>query len=219
MQQTLDYNFIKNFLLNLANAVTQKKDYLGKLDAACGDGDFGVGMYLGFKNVQKTVERQRNGDIGTILNEAGYAILSSVGGASGPLFGTFFIEAGKTAKGKKEIDLKDLTTMFEMSLEKISLRSGAKVGEKTLVDALDPAIESLREASQRKLDILSALRIAAEAAKRGSESTKDLVAKQGKARYLGEQTLGHVDPGAEVMRLFFETLLTTYKSSDLPGCS
>jgi len=100
----------------------QEKDHLNKLDAACGDGDLGVGMYLGFKNVQKAVEKQENTDIGIILNRAGYAILSTVGGASGPLFGTFFIEAGRTAKGKSEIDLENLATMFEMSLEKLRLR-------------------------------------------------------------------------------------------------
>lgn len=215
MEQKLNYVFVKNFLLNLANTVTQEKDYLNKIDAACGDGDFGVGMYLGFKNVQKAIEQQRNEDIGALLNTAGYAILSSVGGASGPLFGTFFIEAGKTASGKSEIDLKDLSAMFEIALEKIRLRGGAKIGDKTLIDALAPAIESLKKAAQQKLDILPALEKAAEAAKEGSESTKELVAKQGKARYLGQQTLGHIDPGAEVIRLFFEKLLTVYKYSFL----
>jgi len=215
LEQKLNYVFVKNFLLNLANTVTQEKDYLNKIDAACGDGDFGVGMYLGFKNVQKAIEQQRNEDIGALLNTAGYAILSSVGGASGPLFGTFFIEAGKTASGKSEIDLKDLSAMFEIALEKIRLRGGAKIGDKTLIDALAPAIESLKKAAQQKLDILPALEKAAEAAKEGSESTKELVAKQGKARYLGQQTLGHIDPGAEVIRLFFEKLLTVYKYSFL----
>jgi len=180
LEQKLDYIFVKNFLLNLANTITRKKDYLNKIDATCGDGDFGVGMYLGFKNVQKAIEQQRNEDISALLNTAGYAILSSVGGASGPLFGTFFIEAGKTVSGKSEIDLKDLSAMLEIALEKIHLRGGAKTGDKTLIDALAPAVESLKKAAQQKLDILPALEKTAEAAKNGSESTKDLVAKQPK---------------------------------------
>jgi len=124
-----------------------------------------------------------------------------------------FIEAGKVANGKSEIDLKDLSDMFGVSLEKIRQRGGARLGDKNLIDALEPAVESLTDAVQRNLDLTEALRMAADAAKTGAESTRNLVAKQGKARYLGEQTLGHVDPGADVIRLIFEMLLATCQSS------
>jgi len=103
--------------------------------------------------------------------------------------------------------------MFGVSLEKIRQRGGAKLGDKTLIDALEPAVESLEDAVQRNLDLTEALRMAADAARTGVESTRNLVARQGKARYLGEQTLGHVDPGAEVIKLIFETLLATCQSS------
>jgi len=190
-----------------------RKNHLDELDAACGDGDLGVGMYIGFENVKKAIEQKKSRDIGNLLDTAGRAILSSVGGASGALFGTLFIEAGKVANGKSEIDLKDLSNMFGVSLEKIRQRGGAKLGDKTLIDALEPAVESLEDAVQRNLDLTEALRIAADAARMGVESTRNLVAKQGKARYLGEQTLGHVDPGAEIIKLIFEMLLATCQSS------
>ena len=213
MVQKIEYTLIRNFLVSLANTIMQQKDRLDELDAACGDGDLGVGMYIGFENVKKAIEQEKNGDIGNLLNTAGRAILSSVGGASGALFGTLFIEAGKVANGKSEIDLKDLSDMFGVSLEKIRQRGGARLGDKNLIDALEPAVESLTDAVQRNLDLTEALRMAADAAKTGAESTRNLVAKQGKARYLGEQTLGHVDPGADVIRLIFEMLLATCQSS------
>ena len=212
MEGKIRYAVARDFLLNLANAVMLGKGRLDEFDAACGDGDFGVGMYVGFENAKKAVEQVGNGDVGHLLNAAGQAILSSVGGASGALFGTLFMEAGKVASGKGEIDLEDLSKMFGVSLDKIRQRGGAKLGDKTLVDALEPAVESLRNAARRNLDLEKALRMTADAARRGAESTKGLIAKQGKARYLGEQTLGHVDPGAEVIKLIFETLSATYQS-------
>lgn len=213
MDQKIGSAFIKNFILNLANVVILQKGYLDDLDAACGDGDFGVGMYIGFENVKKAIEQKDEEDLGHIFDEAGHAILSSVGGASGVLFGTLFIEAGKVAGTKREIDLNDLSNMMRASLEKICRRGGSKQGDKTLIDALWPAVESLEDAAKRNLDLTEALLMTANAARRGAESTKDLIAKQGKARYLGEQTLGHVDPGAELIRLIFETLFATYKST------
>jgi len=211
----LDYAFMKRFLLALANKIMSEKDHLNKLDAACGDGDFGVGMYLGFKSVQKAVEEQTTEDIGALLSRTGSALLSSVGGASGPVFGTFFAEMGEKAKGKSEIQLGDLATMLEGSLEGICLRGKAKVGDKTLVDALEPAVKSLRESVSHKTELLPTLQATVEASKRGCESTANLVAKHGKARYLGEQAVGHIDPGAYVVQIIFETLLSVYKSSTL----
>lgn len=216
LAEILDHTFMKNFLLALATRVMSEKDHLDKLDAACGDGDFGIGMYLGFRNVYKAVEEQTNEDIGALLSMAGSALLSSVGGASGPLFGTFLTEMGQKAKGKSGIELEDLAAMLEASLEKVCLRGKAKVGDKTLVDALEPATRSLREAAGRKAEILPAMQAAAEASKRGCESTANLVAKHGKARYLGEQAVGHLDPGAYVVQMVFEMLLSTYKSGYPP---
>jgi len=180
------------------------------MDAECGDGDFGTSMYVAFDNVRKAMEKQqKQGDVGTLLVLAGNSILSSTGGASGALFGTFFIEAGKYAKGKTEANLTDLATMFDLSLARIQTRGGAKVGDKTLVDSLEPAVRALQEAAATGTDLNIALERSATAAENGSQSTKSMVAKQGKSRYLGEQTLGYVDPGAFVIALVFRILATS----------
>ena len=194
----------------------QHSDSLSRMDAECGDGDFGVGMQLGFKNARRALLESKNDDIGCLLRTVGQQILSSVGGASGPLFGTLFIEAGKAVAGKREIDVMDLARMFDNSLEKISLRGGASVGDKTLVDALAPAVTSLRRSAENDVDVSQALEMAAEAAKAGADSTKNLIAKHGKARYLGEQTLGCEDPGAEVVRLVFENLSSHRRTRTSP---
>jgi dihydroxyacetone kinase-like protein len=215
LEEVLGYSFLRRFLLELANNIMAEKDNLDKLDAECGDGDFGIGMYLGFKSIKKVVEEQAAHDIGELLRRTGSAVLSSVGGASGPVFATFFMEMGKKADGKSEIHLEDFATMLEASLGGIYLRGKAKVGDKTLVDALEPATRSLREAANQGVRLLPALQAAAEASKRGCESTASLVAKHGKARYLGQDAVGHLDPGAYVVQIIFETLLGAYKSNSL----
>jgi len=206
----LTYAQILTFISNVSDRLIQAKDQLNRMDAECGDGDFGTSMYVAFDNVRKAMEKQqKQGDVGTLLVLAGNSILSSTGGASGALFGTFFIEAGKYAKGKTEANLTDLATMFDLSLARIQTRGGAKVGDKTLVDSLEPAVRALQEAAATGTDLNIALERSATAAENGSQSTKSMVAKQGKSRYLGEQTLGYVDPGAFVIALVFRILATS----------
>jgi dihydroxyacetone kinase phosphoprotein-dependent L subunit len=179
------------------------------MDAACGDGDFGSTMASAFERAAKAVEEASGNDIGALLMLSGTAILSSAGGASGPIFGGFLIEAGKTSKGKSEVALQDLATMFGQSLQRIKLLGGAELGDKTLVDALEPTVNALRESASAGVPLQTGLDQAAEAARRGCESTKEMIAKHGKARYLGEQTLGLVDPGAHLVSLAFATLADT----------
>jgi dihydroxyacetone kinase-like protein len=212
MEDTLRYAHIKTFLLSLADRVMQARDELNNMDAACGDGDFGTSIYIAFANARKTVEEQRATTVGALMASVGNAILSTAGGASGPLFGTFFIQAGKAVEGEVKIDLAQLAAMLDFSMKKVQACGGAVVGDKTLVDALQPAVESLRAASIRKVSMLSALEEAATAAKTGCESTRHLVARHGRARYLGEQTLGFLDPGAHLMALIFETIWESCKS-------
>jgi len=214
---TLDYGFVKSFLLDLAAVIMQRKDDLNRLDAECGDGDFGVGMYVAFQHVQQVVVRSTGRDIGALLKDVGRAILSSAGGASGPLFATLFIEAGRAVEGRTEIDLARLESMFRGALQGICQRGGANIGDKTLVDGLEPATVSLRESAYAGIDLQRALGKAAEAARLGSESTRRLIARHGKARYLGEQTLGHEDPGAYVIALLFETLVDRYRAQSIPS--
>lgn len=210
MSEKLSYAQVRDFLLNLANLIIQEKNDLNNMDAACGDGDFGTSMFIAFTNVYKTVEETQHNDIGHLLSSAGASILSSTGGAAGPLFGTLFLEAGKRSRGRTEIGIIDLEEMFDSSIQKMKSRGGAAVGDKTLIDALEPAVTSLKQSASIEASMKAALDRAAEAAKSGSDSTKRLVAKHGKARYLHEQTLGHVDPGAHVIALIFTTLATCY---------
>jgi dihydroxyacetone kinase phosphoprotein-dependent L subunit len=181
------------------------------MDAECGDGDFGTSMFVAFTKLQKTIQDAQGDDIGKLLTDAGQAILSTAGGAAGPIFGTLFTEAGKAVKGKNELGVSDLAGMFEAALLKIEARGGARVGDKTLIDALEPAVLSLKKSSADNTPLPSALGNAANAARTASERTKDLVARQGKARYLAEQTLGHLDPGAYITALLFEHLYTEAK--------
>jgi dihydroxyacetone kinase-like protein len=195
---------VKQILLDITSRVTQAKDELNVMDSACGDGDFGTSMWISFNNARKQIDELPTNDIGSMLLSAGQAILSSAGGAAGPVFGSFFIEAGKVAKEKEELHVADLARMFDASLNRIKLQGGAKIGDKTVVDALEPAVNALKKDVANNVGLLKSLRNAASAAGMGCESTKGIVARHGKARYLGEQTLGYVDPGAHVMVIIFE---------------
>jgi dihydroxyacetone kinase phosphoprotein-dependent L subunit len=211
LEEKLTYTKMRNFLLNLSDRILQSKDDLNGMDAECGDGDFGTSMFVAFTNLQKITQANQTNDVGKLLTDAGQAILATAGGAAGPIFGTLFTAAGKAVKGKNELGVSDLAGMFEAALLKIEARGGARVGDKTLIDALEPAVLSLKKSSADNTPLPSALRNAANAARTASEGTKDLVARQGKARYLAEQTLGHLDPGAYVTALLFEHLYAEAK--------
>lgn len=202
---------LRSFLLEFSARMLQLKDELNSMDAECGDGDFGSVMFIAFSDARKTLDEIQGDDVGVVLSKVGHSILSTAGGASGPMFGTLFLEAGKASNGKSEIGLSDLAVMFDQSLQKIRARGGARVGDKTLVDALEPAVNSLKDTVSSKIALHLALEKAAEAARGGCEETKRLTAKHGKARYLGEQTLGFVDPGAYVISLLFTTLALKFR--------
>jgi len=206
LAESLSNAQFRNFLLSFTRLVLGSKDELNRMDAACGDGDFGTTMHVAFDRVRKVLESPGNEDAGTVLSEVGQAILSSAGGAAGPIFGTFFASAGDVAKSKSELTVSDLATMFEASMKRVEARGGAHVGDKTLIDVLNPAVASLKNSAAKNTRLLIALDDAANAAKSGFDLTEELVAKKGKARYLGEQTLGKPDPGAYVTMLMFDCL-------------
>lgn len=206
MGESLSYSQLKNFLQNFAQRVLRSKDELNKMDAACGDGDFGTTMYVAFDKVLKILGSSGNEDAGTLLLAVGQAIISSAGGAAGPIFGTLFASAGNVVKSRSELGVSELAAMFEASLREVEARGHAHVGDKTLIDVLDPAVTSLKNSAAKNTPLLLALEDVANAAETGYESTKNIVAKQGKARYLGEQTLGKPDPGAYVTMLMFDCL-------------
>jgi len=206
LAESLSYPQLKDFLLNFTRRILRSKDELNRMDATCGDGDFGTTMYVAFNEVLKILESSRSEDAGSLFSEVGQAILSAAGGAAGPIFGTLLASAGNVAKSKSELDVSELAAMFEASLKKVQARGRAHVGDKTLIDVLDPAVTSLKNSATKNTPLLLALEDAANAAETGYELTKNIVAKQGKARYLAEQTLGKPDPGAYVTMILFVCL-------------
>ena len=201
---SLTHKEIKEILLHVSEFIASKEDYLTDLDRECGDGDFGVGMYRGFTLAKQHLENYHGNDIGEIFNKTGYAITSSVGGASGPVFGMLFTTIGNKLRGKNEVTLNEMVDATRSAAETIMRLGGARVGDKTMIDALIPAVEALEESVKLGDSIITAFKKAAEAAGKGAEATKNMIAKKGKASYLGEKTLGHPDPGATAVALIFQ---------------
>ncbi|MDI6600785.1 MAG: dihydroxyacetone kinase subunit DhaL [Thermoanaerobacteraceae bacterium] len=180
----------------MANAIAENKEYLTELDSAIGDADHGINMDRGMQAVLGKLPSVEDKDIGTVLKTVGMTLVSTVGGASGPLYGTAFMRAGQAAAGKMEIDEKDILAIFEAALQGIKERGKAVAGEKTMIDALEPALKSYRDAVDNNIGLAEALNRAVYAAKEGMEYTKNIIATKGRASYLGERSIGHQDPGA-----------------------
>jgi dihydroxyacetone kinase-like protein len=179
-----------------AQVLAENKDYLIQLDAAIGDADHGANMDRGFQAVKNKMPELSDKDIGTIFKTVGMTLLSTVGGAGGPLYGTFFIQAGTKTSGKMELTLEDWYNALDAALSGVIMRGKAELGDKTMVDALSPAVNALKLAVTNQEPIGKALMLSAEAAKKGMEGTIPIVARKGRASYLGERSAGHQDPGA-----------------------
>lgn len=179
-----------------AAVLAENKDYLVQLDAAIGDADHGANMDRGFRAVMAKMPEIADKDIGTIFKTVGMTLISTVGGAGGPLYGTFFLQAGMKTAGKMELSLEDWTAALDAALNGVIMRGKAELGDKTMVDALTPAVNALKQANEEKLAIGQALLKSAQAAEEGMHSTTPLVARKGRASYLGERSAGHQDPGA-----------------------
>jgi len=179
-----------------AAVLEQNRDYLTQLDAAIGDADHGANMDRGFKAVRAKMPEMADKDVGTIFKTVGMTLLSTVGGAGGPLYGTFFLQAGVKSAGKMELGLEDWLLALQAAVDGVIMRGKAELGDKTMVDALTPAVEALKKAVADGVSMSQALRDSAEAAKRGMEATTPLVARKGRASYLGPRSADHQDPGA-----------------------
>lgn len=188
-------DFLKIFE-TISETLEREKEYLSELDGAIGDGDHGVNMAKCFREVRKKLVGSEEADIGALLDKVGKVILNAVGGAMGALYGTFFLRASKEAKGKKEIGLEDLVRMFEAAKAAVVEIGKARPGDKTLLDTLDPALKALKEAQASGLPLSEALARLSEAARKGAESTRTMIAKIGRSSRLGERTMGHQDAGA-----------------------
>jgi len=199
------------WLQGCSKTYQQHKDELTQLDAAIGDADHGANMARGFTAVEGKLPSLKDKDIGTIFKTVAMTLISTVGGASGPLYGTFFLQAANGANGKSALTHEELFTVFAAGLQGLMNRGKAIVGEKTMVDALVPAIEALKPHEQDSLS--DALDRAVTAAICGADSTVPLVAKKGRASYLGERSAGHLDPGASSTTLLLEALQQAFHST------
>jgi len=199
-----------NWLRQLALVLHEQRTYLTELDSAIGDADHGINMDRGFKAVSEKLQTQTETDIGSLLKLVGTTLVSTVGGASGPLYGTAFLRAGLATAGKRELYAADYVALLEAALEGIKARGKAQPGEKTMLDALTPALAAAREAAEANLDLVEITRRASDAAEAGVQATIPLIATKGRASYLGERSAGHQDPGATSSWLILKTLADTY---------
>lgn len=192
-------------LSKISEKIIENKDFLTDLDREIGDADHGVNMARGFQAVVEKVSPDDT-DIGAVLKKTGMTLLSTVGGASGPLYGTAYMEAGKAVAGKSEIGTEDMKAMLEAAIEGIKKRGKAEKGEKTMLDALIPALDAYSEKAAAGESMVSALDAACAAANEGVEFTKGIRATKGRASYLGDRSIGHQDPGATSATLTLETI-------------
>jgi dihydroxyacetone kinase-like protein len=193
-------------LEQVCDVIEAQKTYLSELDGAIGDGDHGVNMAKCFREVKKKLATNQGKDLQSILKEVGMVVLNSVGGAMGALYGTFFLKLAQEAAGKSEIHLGDLVRMFQVAEKGILDIGKAKPGDKTLIDTLSPAVRSLEQAEKESKSLSEALVDFQQAAEKGMESTKGMVAKMGRASRLGERTIGHQDAGATSCYLILRSM-------------
>jgi dihydroxyacetone kinase-like protein len=205
---------ILHWLERSVQVLHENSNLLTQLDSAIGDADHGVNMDRGFQAVATKLPGMGNADISTILKTVGSTLVSTVGGASGPLYGTAFLRAGATTAGKETLATPDVIAMFEAALAGIIARGKAQTGEKTMLDALTPAIKAAQQAEAEQAALPQVVQRMADAAQTGMESTIPMLATKGRASYLGERSIGHQDPGATSCWLIVQALATTLEKED-----
>lgn len=184
-----------------AGEMAEHRAELVALDTAIGDGDHGTNMNRGMSKAIEKLGASEQADAGAVLKTVAMTLVSTVGGAAGPLYGTLFLQMGGAMAGQDEVDLAGFAAAWRKGLEGVQSRGKAEPGDKTMVDALTPAVEALDVAS----DLDAGLRAAAEAAQEGMKATTPLVARKGRASYLGERSEGHQDPGATSTYYLFKS--------------
>lgn len=200
-------NDVKNVVGKMCDIIIENEVYFCDLDAAAGDGDFGMSLAKGFRELKKQMPDLDASSVDAFLRECSMVIMEHCGGASGPIWGSAFRFAANSAKGKDVIETADVAEMFEAAVAGIQKRGGASLGDKTLLDALIPAAEALKKAAGEGKDMKEAFGAAAKAAEQGAENTKGIVAKKGRATYVGERSIGHPDAGAVAVSVLFNSFV------------
>jgi dihydroxyacetone kinase len=204
--KTITVAEVKDVVRRMSEVITENEVYFCELDSAAGDGDFGMSLSKGFREVLARADELDDGDVFRFLRGCSLIISEHCGGASGPLWGSAFGAAASSAKGKDALKLADVAEMFSEAVSAIQKRGGAKLGDKTLLDALIPATEALKDAAERDASMEAAFAGAARAASEGAERTKEMSASKGRAAYVGERSIGDPDAGAVAVATLFERL-------------
>jgi len=186
---------ILQWLENCNQVMSEQRDFLTQLDTEIGDGDHGLNMQRGFSKALEKVATVNDKDIGTILKTVGMTLLSQVGGASGPLYGTLFIKGSQVANGKEQLTFEELVSVFKTGVDGIVARGRAELGDKTMCDVWLPLLDELAQADQSQPEAIL-LKQAVKKAENFANATVPMIAKKGRASYLGERSVGHADPGA-----------------------
>jgi dihydroxyacetone kinase-like protein len=213
-ESTISGADVVRWIQTYASTIAENRNYLTELDSAIGDADHGTNMNRGMSAVIEKLDGATGDDIGGLLKTVGMILVSKVGGAGGPLYGTLFMQMGAATAGKSELSIDDWAKAVDTGLKGVQARGKAEPGDKTMIDALGPAAESLAKAAAEDTALNKALSSAARAAEDGMKATIPLVARKGRASYLGERSAGHQDPGATSSWLLMKTAAETFAGAE-----
>jgi dihydroxyacetone kinase phosphoprotein-dependent L subunit len=203
---SLNVSQVKDIFFYVGEKGIESKPLLTKIDSAIGDGDHGIGMSVGFTKAKENLKANEFTTVNDVFKTIGMSMISSMGGASGVIFGTMFVGGIKGLDPKEALDLPLLAEIFEKALVAIKQRGKAELGDKTMIDAFQPAVEALKESATANDSLVEGLRKAESAALNGVEASKDYVAKFGRAKSLGERAVGHQDAGATTVSIIFKSM-------------
>jgi dihydroxyacetone kinase-like protein len=208
------YGEVVAWLRSYAAVVSEQKEYLTQLDSAIGDADHGINIHRGMQAAVAKLDGVASEDVGALLKTVGMTLVSTVGGAGGPLYGTLFLQMGIATAGKAELSAEDWAAALDAGLKGVQMRGKAEAGDKTMVDALIPGRDAFAQALSEGADFADALRRSATAAEEGMRATVPLVARKGRASYLGERSAGHQDPGATSSYLLLKIAADTWADEE-----
>lgn len=206
MKDYLEIEEVKEMFRSIARQMIASEQLLTEIDNIIGDGDHGIGMAIGFRAVNESLDDINADTVNELFKEIGMTLLDAMGGASGVIFGTMFISGYGAAPQRDKLDLDTLSRMMKKSLDNIKLRGKAKVGDKTMIDSYEPAVLALEECSRNKKSLSEGVTMAWIAAKNGVEASKKYSAKKGRAESYGALSIGLPDPGAVSVSIIFEAM-------------
>ena len=209
LKNSLTVEQVRNMFLYVAEKIIESKPLLTKIDSAIGDGDHGIGMSVGFSKAVENLSAKEFSTVNEVFKTIGMSMINSMGGASGIIFGSMFVGGVKGLEDRETLDITLLSKLFSQSLDAIKKRGKAELGDKTMVDSLQPAVEAMKESLENdndRPDFLEVIKKAEDAALTGVEATKNYVAKFGRSKSLGERALGHQDAGATSVWLILKSM-------------